>query len=160
MHININVVCMRASQLVQWSRIHLTMQETQEMGVLSLGWEDPLEEEIATHSSILAWEILWTKEPGELQSTESQRVRDKWVTEHARVSLSLPKPLTSINLNQWCSFPQQLLSAWNLMFDEHWMYLNQLYDLGQLIILYPWASFHHLFCQIGTLNWMLSSRWL
>ena len=39
------------------------MQETQEMQVLSLGWEDPLEEEIATHSSILAWTILWTEEP-------------------------------------------------------------------------------------------------
>ena len=35
-----------------------------EMGVLSLGWEDPLKEEIATHSSILAWEISWKEEPG------------------------------------------------------------------------------------------------
>ena len=75
MHININVVCMRASQLVQWSRIHLTMQETQEMGVLSLGWEDPLEEEIATHSSILAWKMPQTEGPGRLQSMGSQRVR-------------------------------------------------------------------------------------
>ena len=38
------------------------------------GWEDPLEEEMATHSSILAWEILWTEEPGRLQPTGSQRV--------------------------------------------------------------------------------------
>ena len=44
------------------------MQETQEMQVRSLGWEDPLEKEIATHSSILAWEIPWTEEPGGLQS--------------------------------------------------------------------------------------------
>jgi len=51
------------------------MQETQETRVQSLGWEDPLEEEMATHSSILAWEILWTEEPGRLQSTELQRVR-------------------------------------------------------------------------------------
>ena len=51
------------------------MQETQETRVRSLGWEDPLEEEMATHSSILAWEILWTEEPGRLQSTELQRVR-------------------------------------------------------------------------------------
>ena len=36
--------------------------------VLSLGWEDPLEKEMATHSSILSWEMLWTKEPGVLQS--------------------------------------------------------------------------------------------
>ena len=41
----------------------------QEMQVQSLGWEDPLEEEMATHSSILAWEIPWTVEPGEV--TES-----------------------------------------------------------------------------------------
>ena len=39
----------------------------------SLGWEDPLEKEMATHSSILAWEIPWTKEPGGLQSKRLQR---------------------------------------------------------------------------------------
>jgi len=44
------------------------MQETQEMWVQSLGLEDPLEEEIATHSSIPAWEISWTEDPGGLQS--------------------------------------------------------------------------------------------
>ena len=43
------------------------------MGVRSLGWEDPLEEGMATHSSILARRIPWTDEPGGLQSTESQR---------------------------------------------------------------------------------------
>ena len=43
--------------------------------VRSLGQEDPLEEEMATHSSILAWIIPWTEEPGGLQSTGSQRVR-------------------------------------------------------------------------------------
>ena len=42
--------------------------------VRSLGWEDPLEEGKATHSSILAWEITWTGEPGGLQSIGSQRV--------------------------------------------------------------------------------------
>ena len=46
----------------------------QEMQVQSLGWEDPLEKEMATHSSILAWKISWTEEPGGLQSTGSQRV--------------------------------------------------------------------------------------
>ena len=44
------------------------MQETQETWVQSLGWEDPLEEEMATHSSIIAWKIPWTEEPGGLQS--------------------------------------------------------------------------------------------
>ena len=45
-------------------RIHLSMQEIQETQVQSLGWEDSLEKEMATCSSILAWEIPWTEEPG------------------------------------------------------------------------------------------------
>ena len=48
----------------------------QEAWVLSLGGEDPLEKEMATHSSILAWEIPWTEEPGGLQSIESQKESD------------------------------------------------------------------------------------
>ena len=49
-----------------------TMRET---WVRSLGWEDSLEKEMATHSSTLAWKIQWMEEPGGLQSTGSQRVR-------------------------------------------------------------------------------------
>ena len=52
-------------------------QETQ---VQSLGGEDPLEKTMATHSSILAWRILWTEEPGRLQSQRSQRGRHDWAT--------------------------------------------------------------------------------
>ena len=48
---------------------------THETQVLSLGQEDPLEKEMATHSSTLAWTIPWTEEPGRLQSMGSQRVR-------------------------------------------------------------------------------------
>ena len=51
------------------------MQKAQETWVLSLGWEDPLEEEMETHSSILVWKIPWVEEPDRLQSTGSQRVR-------------------------------------------------------------------------------------
>ena len=47
----------------------------QETCVRSLGWEDPLEKEMATHSSILAWRIPWTGKPGRLQSLELQRAR-------------------------------------------------------------------------------------
>ena len=54
------------------------MQETQEAWVRSLGQEDPLEEGMAVHFSILAWRIPWTEEPGGLQSTGSQRVRHDW----------------------------------------------------------------------------------
>ena len=49
-------------------------KEMQEMWVPSLGWEDPLEEEMVTHSSILAWRIPWIEEPDRLQSMRLQRV--------------------------------------------------------------------------------------
>ena len=54
-----------------------------EAQVRSLGQEHPLEEGIATQSSILAWRIIWTEEPGGLWSIESQRVRLKQLTTHA-----------------------------------------------------------------------------
>ena len=54
---------------------------TQEMLVWSLGQEDLLEKEMATHSNILAWKIPWTEEPGGLQSTGSQRVGHNWATD-------------------------------------------------------------------------------
>ena len=54
------------------------MQEKPETQVWSLGWEDPLEKEMATHSSIFVWKIPRTEEPGRLQSTGLQRVRYNW----------------------------------------------------------------------------------
>ena len=60
------------TSLVAQTVKHLsTMQETQ---VRALGWEDPLEKEMAIHSSTIAWKIPWTEEPGRLQSMGSQRV--------------------------------------------------------------------------------------
>ena len=61
------------------------MPEMQETRVRSVGWEDPLEMEMATHSSILAWEIPWTEEPGSLQSMGLQGVGHDWVTEHTNL---------------------------------------------------------------------------
>ena len=61
--------------MAQWVKNPPEMQETQESQVQSLDLEDPLEEEMVTHSSILAWEIPQTEEPGKLQSMGSQRVR-------------------------------------------------------------------------------------
>ena len=58
--------------MVQMVKNPPAMKETQ---VLSLGWEDPLEKGMAIHSSIPAWRIPWTEEPGGLQSMGSQRVR-------------------------------------------------------------------------------------
>ena len=60
--------------MAQWVKNPPAVQETQEMWVQSLGREDPLEEEMATHSSILAWRIPWTEEAGGLQPMELQRV--------------------------------------------------------------------------------------
>ena len=60
-----------ASLVAQMVKNLSAMQET---WVQSLGWEDPLEKGMTTHSSILAWRIPWTEEPGKLQSMGSQRV--------------------------------------------------------------------------------------
>ena len=59
-----------ASLVAQIVKNLFSMQETQ---VPSLGWEDPLEKGMATHSSILAWRVPWTEEPGRLQSMGSQK---------------------------------------------------------------------------------------
>ena len=56
-------------------KIPPAIQEMKEMQVGSLAWEDSLEKEMATHSSILTWEIPWTEDLGRLQSMGSQRVR-------------------------------------------------------------------------------------
>ena len=56
-----------------------------EMPVQSLGWEDPLEKEMATHSSILAWEVLWTEKPGGLQIWGSQGSDTTWRLNHYHI---------------------------------------------------------------------------
>ena len=66
-----------SSLVVQMVKCLPAMQKTQ---IQSLGQEDPLEKEMAPHSSTLAWKILWTEEPGRLPSMESQRVGHDWVT--------------------------------------------------------------------------------
>ena len=78
----------RASQVAQWERIHLSMKE---IWVQTLSQEDPLEEEMATHSSILAWRMPWTEEPGGLQSMGSQRVGYDWATKHTHAQQMLVK---------------------------------------------------------------------
>ena len=73
-----------ASLVAQTVKNLPTVRET---GVRSLGWEDPLEKEMATHSSILAWRIPWTEEPGKLQS---RRVTKLNTTEQLTLSLFSP----------------------------------------------------------------------
>ena len=79
-----------ASQEAQSYRIYLPVQETQETRVQSLGWEDPLEEEMATPCSILAWRIPWTEEPDGLQSTTEHTCVDaKYLNQFSKVRICL-----------------------------------------------------------------------
>ena len=66
------VIVLWPSLAAQWMKRLPAMQETR---VRSLGWEDPLEKEMAIYSSTLAWKIPWMEEPGRLQSVRSLRVR-------------------------------------------------------------------------------------
>ena len=79
-------------------------KKERETHVLSLGWEDPLEQEMATHSSILAWKIPWTEEPGGQQSTGPQRIRQDWGHTHKfYVLIALEKTMTTD-----CTFAQSI----------------------------------------------------
>ena len=84
----------------------------QEMQVWFLCWEDPLEKEIATHSSILTWEIPWTKEPGGLQSMRLQRVGHNLATEQQQQNILCSEILLSYK-KEWkiCHFQQY---GWSL----------------------------------------------
>ena len=71
------LILLLTSLVAQMVKRLSTMQETR---VRSLGWEDPLEKEMAIHSSTIPWKIPWTEEPGRLQSMGWQRVRHDWAT--------------------------------------------------------------------------------
>ena len=68
------------AQIVKKKKKKKNLPEIKETQVKYQGWEDPLEKGLAAHSSILAWRIPWTKEPGEFQSVGLQRVGHDWVT--------------------------------------------------------------------------------
>ena len=87
---------------LDWKEKNLpAMQKTL---VQSLGWEDPLEEGMATHSSILAWRIPWTEEPGGLQSMGSQRVGHSWATFSLRnYHLSIHNTISALTAIYWMS---------------------------------------------------------
>ena len=89
-HIPIKLMFFLCPRGHQWQRVCLPMQETQETRIDSLGLEAPLEEKMATHSSIFTWRIPWTEAPGGPQSTGSQRVRHDWATEHTYSEQIIP----------------------------------------------------------------------
>ena len=97
----------RASLVAQRLKRLPPMWETR---VRSLGWEDPLEKEMATHSSIVAWRIPWSEEPDGLQSTGSQRVGHDWVT----LLTSIDRPLL-MEMNTWMVTNGQLINQINLL---------------------------------------------
>ena len=68
--------------MAQWVENLPAMEETQEMRVWTLGQQDPLEKEVAIHSSLFAWEIKWTEEPGGLQFKGLQRIGHNLATKH------------------------------------------------------------------------------
>ena len=75
----------------------------QEILVQSLGWEDPLENEVATHPSILAWEIQWTEETCGVQSTGSQRVGHSLATKQQQQQyiINRKQQLLSLIIEKW-----------------------------------------------------------
>ena len=91
------------------------MQKTQ---VWSLGQEDPLEEKMATHSSILAWKIPWTEEPGGLQSMGSQRVRYDWARMQYIDTYRFRLTNTRIKTKTYMHMPCQRFLCWSPLFSE------------------------------------------
>ena len=91
-----------------------------ETWIQSLGWEDPLEESMATHSSILAWRIPWTEEPGGLQSTGLQRIG--WLSIHSaqHILLSIVAAQSYISTNSVCGFPLLHILAYCYLCSFWW----------------------------------------
>ena len=94
-----------------------TMWETR---VQSLGWEDPLEKEMAIHSSTIAWKIPWTEEPGRLQSMGSQRVGHDW----AIFTRSQSKFVQFLLYYLVCHFSKELAKHGSRKSDNRWKYLD------------------------------------
>ena len=82
-----------------FSKKPLLTSQMQETWVWFLGWQDPLEKGMATHSSILAWRIPGTEEPGGLQSMGLQRVGHNWATKHTHNVTKYPKIMTLLVRN-------------------------------------------------------------
>ena len=87
------------------------------MWVRSLGEEDPLEEEMATHSSILAWRIPWTEEPGGLQSMGSQRVGHNLATEQQQMAVITLMYSSSSDGSEWVR--DELACVTSRAFERH-----------------------------------------
>ena len=127
------------------------MQETQEMQVQSLGGEEPLEEEMATCSSILAWKIPWTEEPGGLQSMGLQRVGHNWACTRTPYSSHRKSPFRGsfvMSLSRDASWI--LAPATQLLPGEDCLTTIPTHPCGSYEVS-TWISEH---------SWMLGYQWL
>ena len=127
-----------ASLVAQWPRIHPPVQET---WVPSLGQEDPLGKEMATHSSILAWSIPWTEEPGGLQSMGSQKSRT-WLSIDIHT-------VSTLMLFLLCFAPEPRVSSGRRWADG-WVALPSSWWPSQRLPFLLWTS---------ALSATVSSRW-
>ena len=148
----------------------LPMQETL---VRTLGWEDPLEKEMATHSSTLAWKIPWTEEPGRLQSMELQRVGHDWATSLSLRGRKWSKSLQGVLLGlyhcllalhtfflQKCFHPIFQESGLNLEFLSTFVVLSRALgiDLTQgqysrMCVVCLECRHHSIHCNLSTSTW-------
>ena len=106
------VQCAKNSPIAQWVKNPPAMQETQEMSFQSMSLEDPLEGEMAAHSSILTWKIPWTEKPGRLQPLRLQELN---TTDWLRMTRKACKVRT-----QWCSLAMKLRSIMKYHLDSRW----------------------------------------
>ena len=109
-----------------WYRASLVAQRLkrlpalQETWVRSLGWEDPLEKEMATHSSIPAWRIPWREEPGRLQSMRSQRIGHDWATSFFHFDTQFIKNFLNFIYFWWNKWNQVGKLKLFLLFSPPW----------------------------------------
>ena len=118
-------LCVMLASLV--AQMVKNMPAVQEIRVQSLGQEDPLEMEMATHSSILAWKAPWTEEPGGLQSVGSQRVRHDWVTN------------TCIMLKVLYMFPYKY-KVFTVFYSWNAYWICKLQKWERKLTWYPWGG--------------------
>ena len=117
-----------------WWRTYLPMQETVEMWVWSLCQENSLEESMATHSSILAWRIPWTKEPSRLQSMGSQRVGHDWSD---LACMQAPNRFLK-------ALPPQISNLWLLANSNYYSKVQYSYPLVSSCFIELWGFFSNM----------------
>ena len=138
-----------------------------EIQVRSLGQEDPLEKEMAPHSSSIAWRTLWMEEPGRLQPMVSQRVRHEWVTSpwptiinySAYTRNVLPEIVPIWSFSMFCAMPQKLQTLHYLGFPQCikiWLSKDYAVGIYHLFWLIDWWSLNKWF----DVHWFLDSRFM